>query len=109
MKFFLALTIMMVSLGVANRTWAGTSSAATPPAAGTSAQNTASQLGTPAISTETMTSDRAQHLEQQSNEINQTLSEKGTNRSPSVGEMLHLPQGLVIRPTRRGLMVGTHF
>jgi hypothetical protein len=116
MKFFLALTVVMVSWGIAGRAGAGTPQTATPQAVPpvqnsvqNSVQSSASQLGTPAISAEAIAGDRSHYLEQQANEINQTLSDKKPNSAPSVQEMLDLPQGLVIRPTRRGLMVGTDF
>jgi hypothetical protein len=108
MKFFLALTVIGISLGIASGAQSGTPLAEIPQAT-PAAQNDASQLGAPAVSAETATNDRTQHLRRQADEINQTLSEKQTNSTDLVQEMLDLPQGLVIRPTRRGLMVGTQF
>lgn len=104
MKASLVLTAILLPLGWMSSAWANP----TPPA--TEPVTESASLSPVEVGVSDSDQNSQERLNQLSNEINQDTSVQQQNQSPSLREVLNLPEGMVIRGTSRGgLVVGNEF
>lgn len=103
MKHPLSLLIVLLSLS-----WTSTALANQPPTDQPTSQPDITKPDITTTDTSSSTSSnhdrRTEQLEQLADHINQ--STHSSRPAASLGEILHLPEGMVVRPTKRGVAVG---